>query len=747
MSSAGVNAMPAADQEEQSLTADALATASAPVVKQGKGPVLAQQTPAPVARERKSRASGVNAERKPDPPPATNRGAGVGRLLRRACAPGARGPAPAPAPACKRCLRRRDGRPAKTTAFIPLRSPDPSPFPTPPSSRLPPSASVPAHRCCRPCSGRGRRGSRTRRSRRGGISPTWTCWTSCSPPLAPRAFQEFRRSQRKECFTLLRWLQLVLPLIEELREASPPRPLTDDAYRRLALLSRAFQAARRLLRCCHDGSKIFLSLESEAVQGRFRAVYEKVNLALDGMPYSDIGISDEVKEQVELINAQLKRSKKRADTQDMELAMDFLVVLQDKEDRSADRVILERLAKKLELQSLADLRAETMAIKKLINERNGQQPESTEQIIELLNKLKDVAGIDEKNILGETYERRSIQKWLDAGRTCPKTQQPLAHLSLAPNFALKNLILQWCENNKVEIQTRADEPPVEEVSKEVLIPSLVKDLSSPNLDVQRKAVKKIRSLSKESPENRTLITDSGGIAALVGLLQYPDKKIQDNTVTSLLNLSIDEANKVLIAKGNAIPLIIEVLKNGSVEGQENSAAALFSLSMVDENKVVIGALGGVPPLVNLLKNGTIRGKKDANTAIFNLLLNHQNKLRAIEAGIVPVLLKILDDAKLSMVDEALSIFLLLGSNSACRATIGTESFVETLVRIIKEGTPKNKECALSVILELGSCNNALMVHALGFGLQEHLTEIAKSGTSRAQRKANSLIQLARKCQS
>ena len=43
---------------------------------------------------------------------------------------------------------------------------------------------------------------------------------------------------------------------------------------------------------------ILQSLESEAVQGRFRAVYEKINLALDGMPYSEIGISDEVKEQV-----------------------------------------------------------------------------------------------------------------------------------------------------------------------------------------------------------------------------------------------------------------------------------------------------------------------------------------------------------------------------------------------------------------------------------------------------------------
>jgi hypothetical protein len=73
---------------------------------------------------------------------------------------------------------------------------------------------------------------------------------------AARSFQEFRRSQRKESFGLQRWLQLVLPLIQEIREIAPS--LSDDAYRRLALLGRAFHAARRLLRCCHDGSKIFL---------------------------------------------------------------------------------------------------------------------------------------------------------------------------------------------------------------------------------------------------------------------------------------------------------------------------------------------------------------------------------------------------------------------------------------------------------------------------------------------------------
>jgi hypothetical protein len=343
----------------------------------------------------------------------------------------------------------------------------------------------------------------------------------------------------------------------------------------------------------------------------------------------------------------------------------------------------------------------------------------------------------------QTYERRTIQKWLDAGqRTCPKTQQPLAHLSLAPNFALRNLILQWCEKNQIDIQIGEPEPVVDSKAD---IPSLVKDLSSAHLDVQRKSAKKLRTLSKENPENRAMIIENGGLPALIGLLSYPDREIQENTVTCLLNLSIDETNKVLIAKEGAIPLIIEVLRNGSVEGQENSAATLFSLSMVDENKAAIGTLGGIAPLVDLLRSGTIRGKKDAATAIFNLILNHSNKIRAIKAGIVTVLLKIVEDTKLGMVDEALSIFLLLASHSSCRSEVGRTSFVEILVRIVKEGTPKNKECALSVLLELGSNNDSLMLHALGFGLHEHLVDILKTGTSRAQRKANSLIQLSRKC--
>ncbi|KAI0499395.1 hypothetical protein KFK09_020298 [Dendrobium nobile] len=597
-----------------------------------------------------------------------------------------------------------------------------------------------------------------------------------------QSFSDYRRTQRKECHNLIRRMKLAVPLLEEIRDLEIPVP--DDVCARLYRLRTAFTAAKKLLRCCHDGSKIYLALESEAVMNRFHFVNEKLTQAVDGMPYDGLCISDEAKEQLELMCSQLKRAKGRTDTQDMELAMDLMVLLSQKEeDRNANSCILERLAKKLDLHSLPDLGAEAMAIKMLIKERSGQNIESTQQIISLLSKFKQNAGIEDCDGLneimlpkylekcpslmipndflcpisleimtdpviiatGQTYERSSIQKWLDAGhRNCPKTRQPLAHLSLAPNYALRNVISQWCMKNKVELMKKDSLVNSKPKDHKEEIETLVQDLSSLHLDVQRKAVKRIRMLSKENPENRILIAKCGGVPSLVSLLSYPDSKIQENTVTALLNLSIDETNKQLITKAGAIPPIIGVLKGGTMEARENSAAALFSLSMLDENKVLIGDLNGIPPLIDLLQNGTLTGKKDATIALFNLCLNSMNKTRAIKAGIVKPLLQVLDDKQLAMIDEALSIILLLSTQSDGRAEIGELSYIEKLVGYIRDGAPKTKECALSVLLELCTHKPSFLLVSLQFGVYEHLCEVAESGTQRAQRKANSLLQLMRK---
>ncbi|CAL0303288.1 unnamed protein product [Lupinus luteus] len=593
-------------------------------------------------------------------------------------------------------------------------------------------------------------------------------------------FGAYRRTQRKECHNLVRRFKLMLPLMEEVRDLNEPIPEMGLAW--LRNLRDALFCAKELLRLCSQGSKIQLALEGEAVMLRFHCVYEKMSQAFDGVPCDLLGISEEVKEQLELMHVQLKRARKRTDTQDIELAMDMMVVFSEEDDRNADSAIIERLAKKLELHSVDDLNIETMAVRKLAKERKWQHADSTQRIIRVLNKFKRVVGMEETNVVddpvmprmlqkctslvipheflcpitleimtdpvivasGQTYERESIERWFKSNHnTCPKTRQPLAHLSLAPNYALKNLIAVWCENNNFKLPKKVTSLDQESCSMENTeeIPSLVESLSSIHLEEQRKAVEKIRLMSKENAENRVLVAENGGIPPLVQLLFYPDSKIQEHAVTALLNLSIDEGNKKLISKDGAIPAIIEVLENGSTVAKENSAAALFSLSMLDENKEVVGLSNGIPPLVNLLQNGTVRGKKDAATALFNLSLIHANKGRAISAGIVAPLLQLLKDINLGMIDEALSILLLLVSNPEGRQEIGQLSFIETLVEFTREGTPKNKECATSVLLELCSTNSSFILTALQFGVYEHLVEIKQSGTNRAKRKASAILEL------
>ncbi|WOH03696.1 hypothetical protein DCAR_0623095 [Daucus carota subsp. sativus] len=597
-----------------------------------------------------------------------------------------------------------------------------------------------------------------------------------------KAIPDFRITQKKQSQCLVRRLKLLLPLLEEIRDLESPLPEECCVY--LYKLKTAFRSAKKLLKACSVGSKIYLAFESEGVMIRFKSVYEKISQALDGIPQDKFSLSEEVRQQVELIRGQLRKAKSRSDSQDMELTMDMMVVLSSENDRNADKASIERLANNLGLRTVDDLNNETIAIRKLVKERRGHNAEATQQTIDVLRKFRRFAGMDEENILeepivpkdrnkfvtittpdeflcpisreimadpvivstGQTYERDNIQQWWDSNhQTCPKSGQPLSHLTLAPNHALKNLILQWCEKNKIELPKKVvakHRTSHEKVSAEPenKMLTLVADLSSSQLEVQRKAVTKIRKLSKESPESRVLIARNGGIPPLVQLLSYPDSKIQENAVTALLNLSIDESNKILISNEEPIAPIIEILHNGTIGAKENSAAALFSLSMLDENKSTIGALDGIPPLVDLLRTGTIRGKKDAVTALFNLALGHANKSRAIEAGIVTPLLQILKDNHLDMVDETLSILLLLSSHQEGRQQIGQLSFVETLVNLIRDGTPKNKECALAVLLELGIHNSNLLLAALQFGVYEHLVEVTKSGTDRAQRKANSILQ-------
>ncbi|KAJ7943024.1 RING-type E3 ubiquitin transferase [Quillaja saponaria] len=609
---------------------------------------------------------------------------------------------------------------------------------------------------------------------------------------------------RKDCTDLVRRISLLTHLLEEIKDLkgfdstalNAPTSSTATLCSWSSDLVLALQAAKRLL----GVAGIFRSdcspdLAAKKIVFQFQCVTWKLEKALGTLSYDHLDISEEVREQVELVRSQLRRATERygsmysrlpSHDSSQPLAQEISRVFWKSvngEHENASSVKLEDTAKQDSFQKSNG--SKSCSADQMIHwsERVQSTPASSFElsISDGINAIKhentetqikkpDPIVIPDDFLCpislelmrdpvivatGQTYERSYIQRWIDCGNlTCPKTQQKLQHLTLTPNYVLRSLISQWCVKNNIEQPTgltngklKKSDGSFRDVSGDIAaIGALVRQLSSRSIEDCRAAATEIRSLSKRSTDNRILIAEAGAIPVLVNLLTSEDVPTQENAVTSILNLSIYENNKGLIMLAGAIPSIVQVLRTGSMEARENAAATLFSLSLADENKIIIGASGAIPALVDLLEVGTPRGKKDAATALFNLCIYQGNKGRAIRAGIISALLKMLTDSSNSMVDEALTIMSVLASHPEAKAAIVKASTIPVLIDLLRTGLPRNKENAAAILLALckRDAENIACISRLGALIP--LNELAKSGTERTKRKATSLLELLRKLQ-
>lgn len=601
---------------------------------------------------------------------------------------------------------------------------------------------------------------------------------------------DYRYIVKRQYCNLARRLKLLTPMFEEIRDSKEPLPV--DSLQALTSLKEALNSAMELLRFGSEGSKIYMVLEREQIMERFQEVTVQLEQALSGISYERLDISDEVKEQVELVIAQFRRAKGRIDAPDVELYEDVSSLYNKSNDVAADPAVLRRLVEKLQLTGIVDLTQESLALHEMVAASGGDPGASIEKMSMLLKKIKDFVQTESPTVdspppesstlsnssgqaivaknqkspaipddfrcpislelmkdpvivsTGQTYERACIEKWLEAGHgTCPKTQQRLTSTVLTPNYVLRSLIAQWCEANGIEPPKRPGRTSKTTSActpaERSMIETLLLKLTSNSPEDQRSAAGEIRLLAKQNADNRVAIAEAGAIPLLVTLLSTPDSRTQEHAVTALLNLSICEDNKGSIVCSGAVPGIVNVLKKGSMEARENAAATLFSLSVVDENKIRIGSSGAIPPLVMLLSEGTQRGKKDAATALFNLCIYQGNKGRAVRAGVVPTLMRLLTEPQGGMVDEALAILAILSSHPEGKASIGAAEAVPVLVEVIGNGSPRNKENAAAVLVHLCSGDQQYIVEAQELGVVGSLVDLAQNGTDRGKRKAAQLL--------
>ncbi|PWA79242.1 plant U-box 14 [Artemisia annua] len=591
-----------------------------------------------------------------------------------------------------------------------------------------------------------------------------------------------RNASRKMYGNLMRRIKLLSPLFEELKDGEKQQKLDEGDLKGFNDLIIALNMALELLKSVNDGSKIFQALQIEKTAGKFHVVTSQIEEALSQIHYESFELSEEVHEQIELVHAQFKRAKGRMDSPDLQLQIDLAKVSSGEID--TETVI--RLSEKLCLTTVNDLKRESLAIHDMVISTGGYPEDRFAMMSFLLKKIKDCVMLGnpeddisegEKSVMrhrspvipddfrcpislelmkdpvivstGQTYERSSIQKWLDAGhKTCPKTQQTLLHTALTPNYVLKSLIALWCESNGVELpkaNNKAGRSGAE--CDRTVIGSLLQKLVIGDSDEQRSAAGELRLLAKRNADNRVCIAEAGAIPLLVELLSSRDGRTQEHAVTALLNLSINDANKGVIVNVGAIPEIVDVLKNGSTEARENAAATLFSLSSVDENKVAIGAAGAIPPLIDLLQEGTPRGKKDAATAIFNLCIYQGNKVRAVRAGIVAPLMRLLKDASGGMMDEALAILAILASHHEGKMAIAEAEPMGVLVEVIRTGSARNRENGSAVLWSLCAGDVRCLKIMKELGAEEVLKELSENGTDRAKRKAGSVLELLQRIES
>ncbi|GKV28261.1 hypothetical protein SLEP1_g37340 [Rubroshorea leprosula] len=448
-----------------------------------------------------------------------------------------------------------------------------------------------------------------------------------------------------------------------------------------------------------DGSALWGIILTEVISNQFYVLVKEMRMALDILPLSLLNIlTTDIREQVELFHKQAKRADLFVDPKE----------LQRRGELPESPLDHEEEIRKLEAEA-----------QQLAGTGGMRRPEET-------SVRGHLPAYDDRSIDHSSSSQSMLQNIPDEFR-CPLSLdlkrilgQKLIHMALVPNYALKSLVHQWCQEGssssaspleRSNNQRETRESAIDHISAakaaidavKMTAEFLVGKLAMGSPEIQRQAAYELRLLAKTGMNHRRIIAEAGAIPFLVTLLSSSDPRIQENAVTALLNLSIFNNNKILIMAAGAIDSIVEVLQSGgTMEARENAASAIFSLSMIDDHKVVIGAHPrAIPALVRLLQEGPAAGIRDAATAMFNLARYNANKACIVLAGAVPLLIEQLMDGKAGITDDALTLMaLLIGCPEGLEAIKKSRVLVPLLIGLLRFGSAKGKENSITLLLGL-----------------------------------------------
>ncbi|KAL2252517.1 U-box domain-containing protein 21 [Sesamum indicum] len=376
-----------------------------------------------------------------------------------------------------------------------------------------------------------------------------------------------------------------------------------------------------------------------------------------------------------------------------------------------------------------------------------------------LDLMKDPVSLS----TGITYDRESIEKWMDMGNfTCPVTNQVLRNFDQIPNHALRKMIQDWCVEHKSYGVERIPTPRVPITPYEVSEVCARMSAAAKDGDEKKcqELVVKIMTSAKESERNKRCIIGNGIGSALADMFEMfshfsVEKHVNllKETLSALTwSFPLGEEGVSKLKSAISLRCMTSFLKDEDLSSRQNVIFVLKELILEDQGCVdgLVEIDGIEETLLRIVKVPICPKATQACLVVIHNMMLLQEKspmitLRFVQLGLIPLILDILVDGNKSMCEKALGVLDIVcnleeGRDSAYTNALTIPLLVKKILRVSDTATAFSistlwklslgeiSENALVEAVELGAFQKLLVVLQVGCGertLKEKVTELLK----------------------
>ncbi|XP_074295553.1 U-box domain-containing protein 27-like [Silene latifolia] len=314
---------------------------------------------------------------------------------------------------------------------------------------------------------------------------------------------------------------------------------------------------------------------------------------------------------------------------------------------------------------------------------------------------------------GVTYDRTSIQRWLDSGNnTCPATMQLLPSKDFVPNHTLHRLIQIWSHNHTKQQQHQLHSLSSDQVLD--LISRLSDPAPGPGQDTRVECFVKILCYASDSPENRKFLASNHAfVTDLVDLLASDGPDLNPDLLEAVLKIfqlitsvidDKEKLKKLIFTNPNLIPNLAKILKTSGSDSRVAVARIIETTAFDHESKKIFfedcDILNNLLEILNFHCRDAVPNATEI-TAVLSCLIAltspRRNKIRLIEAGGVPIITKLIsliDDNHL-IIENLLTLLEMLVGCTAARAAVTDDPncIAGIIEKIMKVSTTANEHAA------------------------------------------------------